>query len=68
MPENVLIYITIRAYNRAGLWTEASSNGFKVDSSPIVVDTIPALGNSFGVLVPNTQVRNYFMQKKNIEG
>ena len=58
MPENVLIYITIRAYNRAGLWTEASSNGFKVDSSPPVVVTIPANDKSFGEFVPNTQVRN----------
>ena len=63
MPENVLIYITIRAYNRAGLWSEASSDGTKVDSSSPVVDTIPANDNSFGMLVPNTQVRNAFYAK-----
>ena len=57
MPENVLIYITIRAYNRAGLSTEASSNGVKVDSSHPVNDTIPTIDISIGMLVPNTQVR-----------
>ncbi|CAC5414424.1 unnamed protein product [Mytilus coruscus] len=48
LPVGKTIYITVRAYNRAGLWSEASSNGFKVDdTSPVV--TGPTFPENFGV-------------------
>ncbi|XP_022100380.1 uncharacterized protein LOC110984469 isoform X2 [Acanthaster planci] len=55
LPVDTDIYITVRAYNRVSAWSEATSNGFRVDSSPPdVVD--PPAAKSKGVAVQNTQV------------
>ena len=55
LPSNVTIVITVRAYNRAGLWIEVSSDGFQVDDTkPIIVRNVTrdcAFGKG------NTQVR-----------
>ncbi|XP_022103276.1 uncharacterized protein LOC110986013 isoform X2 [Acanthaster planci] len=56
LPIGTDIYITVRAYNRLGMWSEAISNGFRVDSSrPDVVNT-PAVDETRGVAVRNTQL------------
>ncbi|WAR05722.1 hypothetical protein MAR_021091 [Mya arenaria] len=34
LPVGKLVYCTVRAYNKAGLFSEMSSNGFVVDTSP----------------------------------
>ncbi|CAH1783332.1 unnamed protein product, partial [Owenia fusiformis] len=56
LPENKTIYVTIRAYNLAGLYAEASSNGFRVDTtSPTVIE--PASINlEHGSIQENMQV------------
>ncbi|XP_053400999.1 uncharacterized protein LOC128557566 [Mercenaria mercenaria] len=39
LPKGVRIYCTVRAYNRAGKFVEASSNGFIVDDTPPIFAT-----------------------------
>ncbi|XP_022088109.1 uncharacterized protein LOC110977889 isoform X2 [Acanthaster planci] len=56
LPVGNDIYITVRAYNRVGLQSEATSNGFRVDPSPPDVVNIPAVDKTVGVAVQNTQV------------
>ncbi|XP_033637440.1 uncharacterized protein LOC117298344 isoform X1 [Asterias rubens] len=56
MLDNTDIYITVRAYNGLGMWSEATSNGFRVDSSPPRVIQEPTIDGTFGVAVTNTQV------------
>ncbi len=60
MRKNTDIYITVRAYNRVGLWSEASSNGFRVDRSPPRVKHPPVVDKKVGVIVKNTQVKVKF--------
>ncbi|XP_063399976.1 uncharacterized protein LOC134684607 [Mytilus trossulus] len=48
LPVEKTIYITVRVYNRAGLWSEASSNGFKVDDTVPVI-TGPTFPQNFGL-------------------
>ncbi|KAJ8299760.1 hypothetical protein KUTeg_023820 [Tegillarca granosa] len=54
LPVQKRIYITVRAYNGAGLYTESTSDGFIVDTSPPKV-TSPIL-NKTGSLTPNSLV------------
>ncbi|XP_071123173.1 uncharacterized protein [Mytilus edulis] len=49
LPVNQKIYLTIRAYNRAGLWTESSSNGFIVDITAPVVSTSLTFAKDYGI-------------------
>ncbi|XP_022107048.1 uncharacterized protein LOC110988105 [Acanthaster planci] len=56
LPTCADIYITVRAYNRLGMWSEATSNGFRLDSSPPDVVDAPAVDKSQGMVVQNTQV------------
>ena len=57
MPINTDIYITVRAYNRLGMWSEATSNGFRVDSSPPDIIDVPTVDKTVGMAVKNTQVK-----------
>ncbi|XP_038071216.1 uncharacterized protein LOC119740085 [Patiria miniata] len=56
MPIGTDIYVTVRAYNRLGSWSQATSSGFRVDSSPPDVVNAPAVDETFGTAVQNTQV------------
>ena len=56
MLENTDIYITVRAYNGLGRWSESTSNGFRVDSSRPQVIQEPTIDGTVGVVVRNTQV------------
>ncbi|XP_038050780.1 uncharacterized protein LOC119723938 isoform X2 [Patiria miniata] len=56
MPVGTDIYVTVRAYNRLGMWSQATSNGFRVDSSPPDVVVAPAIDQTLGMAVTNTQV------------
>ncbi|XP_033751510.1 LOW QUALITY PROTEIN: uncharacterized protein LOC117335547 [Pecten maximus] len=50
LPLGKPIYITVRAYNKAGLYVDTVSNGFMVDNtSPII--TKPILSEDLGVIV-----------------
>ncbi|XP_070571537.1 uncharacterized protein [Ptychodera flava] len=56
MPMNRPVYVTVRAYNKAGLFVEQSSNGVTVDETPPIVTNIPTIDNSIGSFTGNTQV------------
>ncbi|XP_063415906.1 uncharacterized protein LOC134697555 [Mytilus trossulus] len=49
LPINTRMYITVRAYNKAGLWAESSSSGFSVDDTPPVLSKVPTFSNDFGI-------------------
>ncbi|XP_006818250.2 uncharacterized protein LOC102804779, partial [Saccoglossus kowalevskii] len=55
LPLNTMIYVTVRAYNKAGLFVEASSNGFAVDETPPNITTPAAFDASQGSFMDNTQ-------------
>ena len=41
LPVNTTIYVTLRAYNRAGMWIERTTNGFVVDDTrPIILQNV----------------------------
>ncbi|XP_076113981.1 uncharacterized protein LOC143082265 [Mytilus galloprovincialis] len=48
LPLGQRIYITIKAYNKAGLTTEATSNGFYIDNSPPSIKVKPYLSADVG--------------------
>ncbi|XP_060084880.1 uncharacterized protein LOC132564227 [Ylistrum balloti] len=50
LPIGQSIYITVRAYNKAGLYVDTVSNGFTVDNTAPVI-TKPALSEDLGVLI-----------------
>ncbi|XP_078585869.1 uncharacterized protein LOC144867679 [Branchiostoma floridae x Branchiostoma japonicum] len=50
------LFVTVRAYNKAGLWAERSSNGFIVDNSPPSVVTDPKIDSTAGSVITGTQV------------
>ncbi|XP_070572151.1 uncharacterized protein [Ptychodera flava] len=56
LPLNVPIYVTVRAYNKAGLFTEAASNGIIVDNSPPAIVKPARLDTTEGSIMPNTQI------------
>ncbi len=60
LPLNTTVYVTVRAVNHAGLWSESTSNGFIVDDTPPEVVELPKLDNSRGVLRNDTQVLSNF--------
>ncbi|XP_076085327.1 uncharacterized protein LOC143056126 [Mytilus galloprovincialis] len=49
LPVNKRIFVTVRAYNKAGLWCESSSNGFIVDNTPPVISKPPTFAADFGI-------------------
>ncbi|XP_046561789.1 uncharacterized protein LOC124270793 [Haliotis rubra] len=55
LPVRRTLYNTIRAFNKAGLYSEAMSNGVLVDDSVPIVVTLPTV-RSLMSLVPNTTV------------
>ena len=57
MPIAKTIYITVRAFNRAGLWSDCTSDGFRIDDSPPIVKTPPTMDTSRGVIITGTQVK-----------
>ncbi|XP_041351012.1 uncharacterized protein LOC121369995 [Gigantopelta aegis] len=56
LPSNKTIYSTLRAFNKAGLWSEAISNGFFVDLTSPVTVTIPYLSKDISSMKPFTIV------------
>ncbi|KAK3101903.1 hypothetical protein FSP39_007221, partial [Pinctada imbricata] len=69
IPTGTRIYITVRAYNRAGQWSEASSDGFIVDTSAPEITNGPVFksggGNDLGIygniyLTLRTSVKVYW--------
>ena len=56
LPVETMIYITVRAYNRVGLWSERSSDGFKIDDSAPEIIQPPMIDSTKGVILNGTQV------------
>ncbi|XP_078616241.1 uncharacterized protein LOC144884661 [Branchiostoma floridae x Branchiostoma japonicum] len=56
LPINRTVYITVRAYNKAGLYVERTSNGFCVDESPPAMLEEPQFDLTQGSIIPDTQV------------
>eukprot|EP00058_Branchiostoma_floridae_P023180 XP_002608670.1 hypothetical protein BRAFLDRAFT_73893 [Branchiostoma floridae] len=56
LPLGIPLFVTVRAYNNAGLWAERSSNGFIVDNSPPSVVTDPKIDSTAGSVITGTQV------------
>ncbi|KAI0232203.1 hypothetical protein LSAT2_017453, partial [Lamellibrachia satsuma] len=56
LPLGRKVYITLKVYNKAGLSTESSSDGFIVDNTSPVTVTRIALDNRIGSLKPGTQM------------
>ncbi|XP_078575732.1 uncharacterized protein LOC144861635 [Branchiostoma floridae x Branchiostoma japonicum] len=56
LPLGVPLFVTIRAYNKAGLWVERSSDGFTVDNTPPSTVINPTFDCTLGSAVPDTQV------------
>ncbi|XP_052707847.1 uncharacterized protein LOC128183063 isoform X2 [Crassostrea angulata] len=54
LPESKRIYVTVRAYNKAGLYSDAISSGFLVDTTPPLISSGPKFTRDFG-LVADTQ-------------
>ncbi|CAG2198380.1 unnamed protein product [Mytilus edulis] len=56
LPFGRRIYLTIRAYNKAGLYSESTSNGFKIDiSAPEIVEK-PSFSSDLASIVPGSTV------------
>ncbi|XP_038050540.1 uncharacterized protein LOC119723761 [Patiria miniata] len=56
LPISTDIYITVRAYNQLGLWSQATSNGFRVDSTPPDAVHAPAVSETQEMAFKNTQI------------
>nr|XP_034301655.1 uncharacterized protein LOC105322112 [Crassostrea gigas] len=50
LPLNKRIYITVRAYNKAGLFTDSTSSGFIVDITAPEITEGPKFSTDFGIL------------------
>ncbi|XP_061177042.1 uncharacterized protein LOC133185758 [Saccostrea echinata] len=55
LPLSKRIYVTVRAYNKAGLFVDGISNGFFIDETPPVITNGPKLTKG-SRLIENTQV------------
>ena len=63
LPVNTTIYITVRAYNRAGMWIERTTNGFVVDDTkPVLLQNVTR-NNLLGSETGNFQVSIYWIKK-----
>ncbi|XP_078700910.1 uncharacterized protein LOC144927390 [Branchiostoma floridae x Branchiostoma belcheri] len=56
MPADTTIYVTVKAFNKAGLSVERSSDGFLIDATAPTVTTRAAIDLSSGSLKADTQV------------
>ncbi|XP_066263995.1 uncharacterized protein [Branchiostoma lanceolatum] len=56
MPADTKIYVTVKAYNKAGLWAERSSDGFIIDATAPTVTTQTGIDLSWGSLKADSQV------------
>ncbi|XP_077866322.1 uncharacterized protein LOC144354078 [Saccoglossus kowalevskii] len=56
LPKSTRIFTTVRAYNKEGLFTEKTSNGFIVDDTPPEIREEPTIDCQFGSIKPGTQV------------
>ncbi|VDI63397.1 Hypothetical predicted protein, partial [Mytilus galloprovincialis] len=56
LPRGQRIYVTIKAYNKAGLGTEAHSNGFFIDDTPPLMKVKPYLSTELGSIKDNSIV------------
>ncbi|XP_078701246.1 uncharacterized protein LOC144927586 [Branchiostoma floridae x Branchiostoma belcheri] len=56
MPADTTIYVTVKAFNKAGLSVERSSDGFLIDATAPTVTTRTAIDLSWGSLKADTQV------------
>ncbi|XP_078661603.1 uncharacterized protein LOC144905733 [Branchiostoma floridae x Branchiostoma belcheri] len=56
MPADTKIYVTVKAFNKAGLSVERSSDGSLIDATAPTVTTRTAIDLSWGSLKANTQV------------
>ncbi|XP_052095905.1 uncharacterized protein LOC127731087 [Mytilus californianus] len=68
LPLEKRIYITIRVYNKVGLFSESTSNGFKIDLSAPVIIARPFLSHDLGSAIDGSdQVRSTMRIKWNVE-
>ncbi|XP_053398947.1 uncharacterized protein LOC128556937 [Mercenaria mercenaria] len=58
LPKDVRIYCTVRAYNRAGRFVEASSNGFIVDDTAPIFATRLSMSSIGSIKSRTTVLRN----------
>ncbi|XP_078696304.1 uncharacterized protein LOC144924691 isoform X1 [Branchiostoma floridae x Branchiostoma belcheri] len=56
LPHNQTVYVTVRAYNKAGLYVERTSNGFNIDETSPVMVKEPQFDLTQGSIVPESQV------------
>ncbi|XP_076113983.1 uncharacterized protein LOC143082268 [Mytilus galloprovincialis] len=56
LPRGQRIYVTVKAYNKAGLSTEANSNGFLIDDSPPLIKVKPYMSTDYGSIKDNSVV------------
>ncbi|XP_041351011.1 uncharacterized protein LOC121369994 [Gigantopelta aegis] len=64
LPSNKMIYTTLKAFNKAGLWSEAVSNGIFVDFTLPVTVTIPYLSEDISSIKSSTTVSRSSMKTK----
>ncbi|XP_070557450.1 uncharacterized protein [Ptychodera flava] len=62
LPLHIPIYVTVRAFNKAELCTEASSNGVIVDDSAPVLVRRPSFDESLGSMTSHSQVFNSLLR------
>ncbi|KAI8487523.1 hypothetical protein Bbelb_347570 [Branchiostoma belcheri] len=55
LPLNQTVYVTVRAYNKAGLYVERTSSGFRIDETPPVMVKEPQFDVIQGTIVPGSQ-------------
>ncbi|XP_078682420.1 uncharacterized protein LOC144916894 [Branchiostoma floridae x Branchiostoma belcheri] len=56
LPIGQAVYVTIRAYNKAGLFVERSSNGVRVDDTPPAFVSRPSFDLQQGSIIAESQV------------
>ncbi|XP_078682399.1 uncharacterized protein LOC144916875 [Branchiostoma floridae x Branchiostoma belcheri] len=56
LPNGQAVYVTIRAYNKAGLFVERSSNGVTVDDTPPAFVSRPSFDLHHGSIIAESQV------------
>ncbi|KAI8510730.1 hypothetical protein Bbelb_116460, partial [Branchiostoma belcheri] len=56
LPVGQAVYVTIRAYNKAGLFVERSSNGVRVDDTPPAFVSRPSFDLQQGSIIAESQV------------
>ncbi|XP_046570853.1 uncharacterized protein LOC124279103 [Haliotis rubra] len=56
LPLGQTLYTTVRAYNKAGLYSEVTSNGFVIDITPPEVVVTPGILDGYGSIVAGTSI------------